>query len=268
MIHRRSFLKHIAVLPFLAPMASADMLELILSSSDSECHASVSEMPMLPIFLSPSELRIAKGLHGRLRRIQSTVGYGNFNVLGLDDAISVARRYSNVGEFTVAEMTLFEQLFYFDASEYGFYGEKVILDMTSQLNTAEMFKVPRTGHFLYKGEAMVHYDRIRKSVGGSIVLTSGVRSVIKQMYLFLNKALSLEGNLSLASTSLAPAGYSYHGIGDFDVGKVGYGYRNFTRDFETTDEFKRLMDLGFVAIRYPESNPFGVRYEPWHIKVV
>ncbi len=50
-------------------------------------------------------------------------------------------------------------------------------------------------------------------------LTSGVRGVAKQFILFLAKAEANGGNLSLASRSLAPPGYSYHGVGDFDVGE-------------------------------------------------
>ena len=87
------------------------------------------------------------------------------------------------------------------------------------------------------------------------------------MHLFLKKSILVGGNLSRASRSLAPPGHSYHGIGDFDVGKVGLGYANFTEKFSQTDEFKQLKKLGFVQIRYTEDNPFGVRYEPWHIKV-
>jgi len=77
-----------------------------------------------------------------------------------------------------------------------------------------------------------------------------------------------KGNLSKASRSLAPPGHSYHGIGDFDVGKVGFGRKNFSEEFARTDEFHRLVELGYVDIRYPRDNLFGVRYEPWHIKVV
>ncbi|MGI9295075.1 MAG: M15 family metallopeptidase, partial [Pseudomonadales bacterium] len=98
-------------------------------------------------------------------------------------------------------------------------------------------------------------------------LTSGIRGIVKQMQLFLAKAVVTNGNLSQASRSLAPPGYSYHGIGDFDLGKVGFGLRNFTESFATTDEYKRLIDLGYVSIRYTETNPFGVRHEPWHIKI-
>lgn len=51
------------------------------------------------------------------------------------------------------------------------------------------------------------------------------------------------------------------------MGIVGWGTRNFTNEFATTDEFRRLQDLGYIDIRYPEDNRFGVRFEPWHIKV-
>ena len=100
------------------------------------------------------------------------------------------------------------------------------------------------------------------------MLTSGVRGVVKQYHLFMAKAVQSEGNLSRASRSLAPPGHSFHAIGDFDVGRVNGGLSNFTSDFAQTDEFKRLQDLGFVKIRYTTDNEYGVRYEPWHIRVV
>ena len=85
--------------------------------------------------------------------------------------------------------------------------------------------------------------------------------------LFLNKVVRSNGNLSLASRSLAPPGYSYHGIGDFDVGQIGLGSDNFTERFTTTSVYKRLNEQGYVKIRYPLDNLLGVRFEPWHIKV-
>jgi LAS superfamily LD-carboxypeptidase LdcB len=99
------------------------------------------------------------------------------------------------------------------------------------------------------------------------VLTSGVRSIVKQLYLFMRKAERADGNLSLASRSLAPPGYSFHAIGDFDVGKRGLGGANFTQAFARTDVYRRLVDLGFVEMRYPQQNLLGVRFEPWHIRV-
>ena len=111
------------------------------------------------------------------------------------------------------------------------------------------------------------YDEIRAALGSDVILTSGVRGIVKQLRLFVAKATSFDGNLSLASRSLAPPGYSFHGIGDFDVGIAGWGARNFTADFAETEIFKRLIDLGYVAIRYPLDNRLGVRFEPWHIRV-
>ncbi len=220
------------------------------------------------IYFSSKEYECAYRLFSRLKRVQSIVGYGNFNIISFDSAISTSKYYPKIGKFQRDELDLFEKLFFVKASNYGFYGDKVVNDLTRVFKKKEMKKIPHTGHFLYYGDALTHYELIRKNIGNSIILTSGVRGIVKQMYLFLGKVFRVKGNLSLASNSLAPAGYSYHGIGDFDVGKVGFGYRNFTTDFEKTDEYKRLMDLGFVKIRYHKNNNFGVRYEPWHIKVV
>ena len=85
--------------------------------------------------------------------------------------------------------------------------------------------------------------------------------------LFLNKAYKSNGNLSVASRSLAPPGYSYHGVGDFDVGQVGFGADNFTARFTSTEVFKKLENLGYINLRYQKDNLLGVRFEPWHIKV-
>ncbi len=115
---------------------------------------------------------------------------------------------------------------------------------------------------------MTKFNQLEKDVGPNLVLTSGVRSVVKQLQLFLAKLESSKGNLSLTSRSLAPPGHSYHGIGDFDVGKKGYGKLNFTSEFSNTTEYKKLIELKYVDIRYTKDNSVGVRYEPWHIKVV
>ena len=179
-----------------------------------------------------------------------------------------AIRYSSVGEFTQVEKDFLEELFFANARQYGFLGDKVITEISAPISERDRRKVGRTGHFLYRGKSEALYDKLQKDVGSKIVLTSGIRSVVKQSHLFLAKTIQSKGNLSKASRSLAPPGHSYHGIGDFDVGKVGFGRKNFTEAFASTDEYKRLVDLGYVDIRYPRDNMFGVRYEPWHIKVV
>lgn len=219
------------------------------------------------MFLGAGEYPLLVSVFKRLDRVQNLVGHGNFNVLGFDEMLKYSKRYSSVGAFSSAELSFFEQVFSSNARLYGFFGEKVVLSLTAVVQEKDRVKMPRTGHFLYRGESEALYKKVKEDIGSSIVLTSGIRSVVKQTHLFLAKTIQSKGNLSRASRSLAPPGHSFHGIGDFDVGKVGYGSKNFTSDFAETKEFERLVELGYVVMRYPMNNLLGVRYEPWHIKV-
>ena len=203
----------------------------------------------------------------RLKRLQRTVGHGNFHLLSFDNGMAIARNYPKVGRFSKEELDFLEKIFYTDSGEYGFWGDKPINNMTISIKKSEVVKIPRTGNYLYRGVPQEMYEKIRKHVGDKLYLTSGIRGVMKQFLLFLNKADKNKGNLSLASRSLAPPGFSFHGISDFDVGQVGYGALNFTGSFTATEVFKKLDALKYVTIRYPKENLKGVRFEPWHIKV-
>ena len=226
--------------------------------------------PALPpdVVLSPAQRIAFDSALARLRRLQMYIGHGNFNIIGWDQSLKLARGRDSIGAFTRNELELIEELFFTNAETLGFYGDKVVTNLASTIAQRDIDKIPGSGHFLFKGPSTETYNRIRRDLGDSVVLTSGIRNVVKQIYLFMNKAEKVDGNLSLASYSLAPPGHSYHAVGDFDVGKRGFGSRNFSEAFAHTDEFKRLIDLGYLDIRYPQQNPFGVRYEPWHIKVV
>jgi hypothetical protein len=247
------------------PIAGLHPDDLVLDQVPDEAFA-VTRRP--DVILSEAERAAFDSALARLRRLQNYVGYGNFNVIGWDQSLKLAQRRDSIGAFTRAELELIEQLFFADAKRLGFYGDKVVSKLTAIIPERDIVKIPRSGHYLFKGESTRTYERIRRDLGDSVVLTSGIRSVVKQIYLFMNKAEQVDGNLSLASYSLAPPGHSYHAVGDFDVGKKGFGLKNFSAAFAQTDEFKRLIDLGYLDIRYPQQNPFGVRYEPWHIKVV
>jgi RNA-binding protein YhbY len=229
----------------------------------------VSNLTKKDFSLNASEFTDLTKINRQLKEIRRIVGYGNFNLIGIDEAILYARRYSRIGKLSKKELDILEKLFYHSASDYGFYGEKVLQNISDNIKKKETIKVPHTGHYLFKDKSVHLYEKIKREIGAeNISLTSGVRGVVKQTQLFVSKIINTKGNVSLASRSLAPPGYSYHGIGDFDIGKVGFGYRNFTEDFAKTDEFKKLMDLGYISIRYPLDNQFGVRFEPWHIKVI
>lgn len=219
------------------------------------------------IILDPEHSQLLWSVVERLGKIQETVGHGNFAVLGFDDALLAARQYAQIGRFTRHELDFLEMIYHRDAREYGFNGEKVIASLSQTIGRRDVYKVPYSGHHLFMGESLEKYEKVRMDLGEALVLTSGIRGIIKQFYLFLIKAQRHEGNLSLASRSLAPPGYSYHATGDFDVGQKGLGNDNFSEKFTSTPVFKRLEKKGFVECRYTRDNLLGVRYEPWHIKL-
>jgi len=220
------------------------------------------------IFLDKKLFPLLGASLNRLKRIQKTVGYANFCLLNFDDAIKIGKSYSSIGAFSKQELDFLEMIFYSQVKGYGFMGEKPIKTITEKIIKKKVKKIPHTGNFLYRGRSIKMYRRIKKEVGNDVILTSGIRSVMKQFLLFLNKADKSCGNLSMASRSLAPPGYSFHGVGDFDVGKKGYGIHNFTERFTRTDVYKKLTKLGYLKFRYDRDNDLGVRFEPWHIEVV
>ncbi len=220
------------------------------------------------VILPPDHLALLGTCLGRLKRVQRHVGYGNFALLAFDQALYLGRNYPRIGAFTREEQDFMDALFHRDASVYGFMGDKPMVSLTARVNKKDVVKVARTGNYLFRGDPETVYRDILDQVGGDVVLTSGVRGMMKQFLLFLNKTQTCKGNLSMASRSLAPPGYSFHGVGDFDVGKKGFGIYNFTEQFTKTRIYYRLMDLGYIHFRYGRDNGLGVRFEPWHIQVV
>ena len=220
------------------------------------------------VYLSEINQLLLQPTIERLERVQRFIGHGNFNLIAFDEMLYFARNYEEIGEFDPAELAFMEEIFFNDATDYGFFGEKVNPALTHRINQNEVEKIGGSGHYLLKGDSLNQYQLIHKDVGEKLLLTSGIRNVVKQMHLFLSKTRQSNGNLSKASRSLALPGYSFHGIGDFDVGKIGVGEANFTIDFSNTEEFQRLITLGYVDIRYTDTNRYGVRYEPWHIKII
>jgi len=204
---------------------------------------------------------------GRLRRVEEVVGYGNFHLLGFDEMLKVGQDNSYVGAFRREETEFLDMLFHRDAADYGFVDVKPLPKLTDAINTKYIEKVPESGHFLYRGRPVRMYQQIRRELGDKVILTSGIRSIVKQFLLFLDKAQRNDGNLSLASRSLAPPGYSFHSVGDFDVGQVNFGAANFTEQFTSTPVYRDLLERGYATLRYEKDNRLGVRFEPWHIKL-
>ncbi len=281
MIKRRELLKAMALGVIglgIAPGALAQDLEISQSAFTNDIDDSLRDyLYKMEHFNEPRTddvqvdsviFNVFKSTVMRLRRLQNLVGHGNFQRLGFDAGLRIARKYSKVGKFTSAELRFIEMIFYEDGSRYGFMGRKPLKKITALVRKNDVIKISNTGNYLYKGLPYETYVKIKKQLGDQVILTSGVRGVMKQLLLFLNKAYTNDGNLSLSSRSLAPPGYSFHGNGDFDVGQAGFGAANFTEEFTETEVFRRLTDLGYLKLRYTVDNLLGVRFEPWHIKII
>lgn len=219
-------------------------------------------------YLSESQLKGFARTWQKINAVQQVVGHGNFNVLSFDDLLRWAEKTPAIGPFLEEEKDLLDKVFHEDARRYGFFGEKIDTNLTRRISKRDLAKISGTGQQLYRGDSFDLYQQLRRELGPDLILTSGIRGIPKQMYLFLGKALATGGNLSQASRSIAPPGYSWHGKGDFDVGRRGFGAGNFTSDFIMTPEYRKLASLGYIKPRYPRDNLLGVRFEPWHISVI
>ena len=269
-MQRRDFLKYIqlgTIGTATLPLASSDLFAA--SFIPNKIYRYEYKQPVSSdIYLPQNQLKTFQSLKYKLRQIQNYVGFGNFNIISFDKTVSIARWGKGIKRFTKDELNLMELLYYYDPSVHGFYGKRTSHNLTDTINKKEVKKIPRTGHYLFKGKTIDTYKHMKKDIGNTIILTSGVRSIVKQMKLYVDKIDRTGGNLSKASRAIAPPGYSYHTIGDFDIGKKGFGYSNFTPRFALTDEFSRMRKLKYIDMRYTINNKDGVRYEPWHIKII
>ena len=245
-MERRDFLVALAITPMLS----------------SELFASTD------VYLSREEFATLTVLNKRLRNLRRFVGFANFNLLSYPQALKYAKSYSRIGEFTKAELLLIDRLFHENPANYGFYGAKTCNHIENFISSKDVNKIPHTGHYLYKGKSQKDYNNVIKDVGDTLILTSGVRNVMKQLSLYANKIYRTGGNMTKATTSIAPPAYSYHTISDFDVGKKHWGYKNFTSKFARTNEFKKMRQLDYIGMRYIQNNKDGVRFEPWHVEVI
>lgn len=101
--------------------------------------------------------------------------------------------------------------------------------------------------------------------GITLLLVSGFRSVDYQARLIRKKINAGQDIAAVLAVNAAP-GFSEHHTGRA-VDIATPGSRPLTGDFENTEAFgwlqRRAADFGF-AMSYPEGNPCGFVYEPWH----
>ena len=270
-MNRRNFLKYSSsavALPIVTSSLSADTIleKHVFPSQILKSELEIQKQK--DIFLDAKDNEDFQSVRKKLALIQRHVGYGNFNIISFDQMLRVSKYASNIKSFSKSEIDFLEKFFYYEPTVHGFFGSRISKSITDIVNKKEVVKIPYTGHYLFKGKPEETYYKMLDDIGPSLILTSGIRSVVKQTKLFLDKLNSVDGNLSLASKSLAPPAYTYHAIADFDVGRKGFGHSNFTSRFALTEEFLAMRKLKYIQMRYTINNKDGVRYEPWHVKII
>ncbi|MBE9189373.1 D-alanyl-D-alanine carboxypeptidase family protein [Gloeocapsopsis crepidinum LEGE 06123] len=108
--------------------------------------------------------------------------------------------------------------------------------------------------------------------GVRLVPISGFRSANEQEHLFFDvKAQRGQATTKRASVS-APPGYSEHHTGyAVDIGDANVPATNLSTSFANTKAFKWLDQNAArysFELSFPEDNPQGVSYEPWHWRYV
>ena len=269
-MNRRSFLKIASTSAIIAPSIVTTSLEAKFDLNISPIDALFSKVSNTnpDTFLEDKYVEDFKNVRKKLTLIQRHVGYGNFNVISFDKMLKTARWSSKIERFSKNELEFLESIFYYNPSEHGFFGDRVSSNITDKIRKKDIVKISRTGHYLFKGKPKETYNEMAQDIGNTLVLTSGVRSIVKQTKLFLDKINNTDGNITIAAKSLAPPAFTYHSIGDFDVGKKGFGHANFTERFALTQEFLKMRKLKYIDMRYTVNNKDGVRYEPWHVKII
>jgi len=158
------------------------------------------------VVLAEGDYRLLCVLNRRLARLQVSAGHGNFALMDFDTALTHARYDAQIGCFTSAEIAFMEKIFHQDARLYGFKGGKPLKQITASVHQRKLVKVPKTGNFLFTGRSLETYRRMSGDVGHELILTSGIRGIPKQFYLFFRKAVRKRATCRLPRNHLPRRG--------------------------------------------------------------
>ena len=68
------------------------------------------------VFLTKEKYVIFQSTLNRILRVRKTIGYANFNLVSFDDMLLYAHRFPSIGRFPKAELTLIDEIFFYDAN--------------------------------------------------------------------------------------------------------------------------------------------------------
>ena len=117
-----------------------------LTSAGASLHADGGTASHLaPVTLRGERLALLQRTARRLRNLRNLVGHGHFNLLGLSQGLAQARNHSAVGRFVADELDFFEEIFFEDATRYGFLGAKVLDQITAEMPRSATVKISGSG---------------------------------------------------------------------------------------------------------------------------
>ena len=140
---------------------------------------------------------------------------------------------------------------------------------------SELLPITADGRIRLRKVAAERYKAMAQAArreGVILVAISGFRSVKEQEQLFFGIGARRNQTPAQRAAVSAPPGHSEHHTGyAVDIGDGAVPATNLQTNFENTKAFKWLeanaARFGF-EISFPENNPQGVSYEPWHWRFV
>ncbi|MDH6055776.1 M15 family metallopeptidase [Umezakia ovalisporum] len=145
----------------------------------------------------------------------------------------------------------------------------------SEAPGSELLPITVDGQIKMRTAAAQKYKAMTQAArreGVILVPISGFRSVKVQEQLFFAVGATRNQTPTQRASVSAPPGHSEHHTGyAVDIGDGAAPATNLQTNFENTKAFKWLQGnaarFGF-EMSFPENNPQGVSYEPWHWRFV
>jgi zinc D-Ala-D-Ala carboxypeptidase len=144
------------------------------------------------------------------------------------------------------------------------------------LNTLEVVAIASDGYAVkLRSAAAKNYKQMvsdARGIGVDIMAISGFRSKEEQRQLFFEISRIRNQTPAQRAKVSAPAGFSEHHTGyAVDIGDRNASSTNLSADFDRTPVFKWLEQNASkysFELSFPQNNPQGVMYEPWHWRFV
>ncbi len=145
----------------------------------------------------------------------------------------------------------------------------------AQAPETELRPISPDGRIRMRTAAAQKFQEMKKAAANSgviLVPISGFRTVEEQQQLFFGIGAQRNQTPAERAAVSAPPGYSEHHTGyAVDIGDGKVPATNLSTNFENTQAFEWLQAnaarYGF-ELSFPQDNPQGVSYEPWHWRFV